>query len=375
MSTSRGAYRSGRLRRFGQGGRHPRPWSGPHASRTRVSVLVLSYNYGRYLDACVRSILDQPGVDLDVLIVDDASTDCTPDVAERLAIADHRLRWVRNETNLGMIASLNHHIGSLQGDYVIKFDADDLMARGSLARAVALLESEPGVGFVYGRPLHFEGTPPTRVKTRLRGWTVWSGEEWIARLSQRAANVISQPEVVIRRRALEEAGPWNHALPHTSDLEMWLRIARHWEVGRVDGSVQGLYREHAQSMQRTEHAGLLVDLRGRLDAFESALGGSDRPSDQVALRTLRRRLARFALSQAARAIERRRQHLVDLDALVALAADADPSCSRSRAAATLKRRRRVAESGSGHHPGLTARAALRRLDEEIARAHWIRYGL
>src|SRR5437660_6584650 len=71
----------------------------------RVTVVVPCYNYGRYLPQCLASALDQPGVDVDVVLVDDASTDGSGDVAEELAAADSRITLVRHAVNAGHIAT------------------------------------------------------------------------------------------------------------------------------------------------------------------------------------------------------------------------------------------------------------------------------
>ena len=149
---------------------------------------------------------------------------------------------------------------------------------GSLARSVALLERHPEVGFVYGLVRPFTGNEPPRMHPRtwlaVRGrprWTVWHGREWLALRYQRAVNCIRQPEVVIRTSTLRKVGVYNVALPHTSDLEMWLRLAAVSDVGHINRTVQGYYRVHPNSMMRTVNAGLLTDLIGRRDAFISAV--------------------------------------------------------------------------------------------------------
>src|SRR6267378_7316160 len=73
----------------------------------RVTVVVPCYNYGRYLPDCLGSILAQPRVDVDVVLVDDASTDGSGDVAEELAAMDRRITLVRHARNAGHIATYN----------------------------------------------------------------------------------------------------------------------------------------------------------------------------------------------------------------------------------------------------------------------------
>jgi cellulose synthase/poly-beta-1,6-N-acetylglucosamine synthase-like glycosyltransferase len=126
----------------------------PHEERL-FSVVVPCYNYGRFLEEAVRSVLDQVGVGVEVIVVDDASTDSTPEVARRLAEEDSRVRYRRNDANLGHVLTFNVGLAETVGDFVVRLDADDLIAAGAFARAAALLEAFPSVGLVYGHPRHF----------------------------------------------------------------------------------------------------------------------------------------------------------------------------------------------------------------------------
>src|SRR3954453_21056063 len=151
------------------------------APRPTVSVVIPCYKYGRYLPDCVRSVLDQEGVDARVLIIDDASPDDSAEVALRLAAEDERVEARIHEVNRGHIATYNE--GLLEwadGDYSVLLSADDLLTPGSLARAAAVLTEHPDVGFVYGHALKWtDGTPPPVPRERQTGVTVWSGPQWL----------------------------------------------------------------------------------------------------------------------------------------------------------------------------------------------------
>ena len=147
--------------------------------RPTVSVIVPCYNYGHYLADAVGSALDQDEIDVDVLIVDDASPDGSGDVAEALAAADPRVRAIRHAVNRGHIETYNEALAIIEGDYVALVSADDLLTPGALTRAASLLDAHPSVGFVYGYPVTFSDAPPVPEPRRVRSWTVWSGREWI----------------------------------------------------------------------------------------------------------------------------------------------------------------------------------------------------
>ncbi|MDB5540190.1 MAG: hypothetical protein JWQ89_1917 [Devosia sp.] len=268
-----------------------------------VRVIVPCYNYARYLPACVGSVLSQPGVEVSVLILNDASTDDSRSVADRLAAADGRIEVIHHETNQGHIATYNEGLATTRSDYVVLLSADDLLAPGALERAATLMDARPSVGLVYGHPVVFRGDgapPPTR--SGRRTWTVWRGVDWLERMCRAGSNFIYCPEVVMRTSVQHRIGYYNPRLPHTGDMEMWMRAAAVSDIGRINGVDQAFYRIHGASMQRTVHSGLLLDLKAQLDAFDSVLASSDLPEAERLLRTARRSIAVVAFHQAQRAV-------------------------------------------------------------------------
>jgi hypothetical protein len=344
--------------------------------RPAVTVVVPSYNYARYLGECADSVLSQRDVDVRLIVVDDCSTDETQEVTAALAASDDRLTIVRNEVNRGHIPSVNRGLDLVTTEYVVKLDADDLLAPGALARATALLEAYPSLSFVYGRPQHFEGSASAPGDGATRSWTIWPGADWVARCCRGAANAISQPEVVIRTSALRAIGGVAADLPHTSDLHVWVRLAAIGDVGRVNGPVQGCYRVHDASMQRTVHAGILFDLRGRRDAFDAAFAGEAGrlPAASELHAAARRKLAAKALDRACRAYDRGRTASEPVDELVDFAIDTWPAARELPEWRALKRRQAVGAGRAHRHPRFLTDAMARRAHEELSRRRWLRTG-
>jgi hypothetical protein len=341
-----------------------------------VTVLVPAYNYARYLPECAASVLTQRDVAVSMIVVDDCSSDDTPRVAAALAAADARVSVIRHEVNHGQIPSVNEAFERVRSDYVVKLDADDLLAPGALARATELLTAHPRVSFVYGRPEHFSGPAPAPPDAPARSWTIWPGREWVAARCASGSNAISQPEVVIRTAAMRAVGPVAVDLPHTFDLHLWLQLASVGEVGRVNGPAQGCYRVHDASMQRTVHAGVLFDLHERRRAFDAAFAGlaGGLPAACELHATARRRLAANALDRACRAYDRGRTGDVPVDELVAFALDAWPEARRLPEWGALERRRSVGARWAHRHPRFVAAAVARRARAERAHRRWLRTG-
>jgi glycosyltransferase involved in cell wall biosynthesis len=308
--------------------RRPRPL----LSRPTVSVVIPCYNYGNYLPDAVRSsTVHQPDVDVEVLIVDDASPDGSGDVARRLAKDDPRVSVLQHEQNMGHLQTYNDGLTQAGGQYVVLLSADDMLAQGSLGRAVALMQHDPSVGFVYGLTDKFHGQPKT-TSSRVRSWGVWSGREWYDGRLRSGTNPILSPEVVMRRDLLAALGYYDLNLPHTADLYTWMRAAQRMNVGRVNGPTQAHYRMHEQQMHWIK-IGWVNDLRERLDCLLRAI--DDDPD--AAQRTdqcrelARQAVAREALTFAMQAYDRKREEEMPVAELADLAREIWPGVTDTRA--------------------------------------------
>jgi glycosyltransferase involved in cell wall biosynthesis len=308
-----------------------------------VSVTIPCYNYGRFLAEAVSSVLDdQKGVDVRVLIIDDASTDGSADVARQIAARDPRVEAVAHPENRGHLATYNEGLDWADGDYTVVLSADDRLTPGSLRRAADLLDARPEVGFVYGHPLHYQqGAPLPVARTVAQGWSIWPGRWWLERRFRDSHSCITSPEVVTRTSLQKRVGGFDLRLPHTADIEMWLRLAAHGEVGYVRGVDQAFYRVHGENMTISRTP--LVDLRQRRLAYEVALErcADLLPDPDRLSAVVHRKIAWEALWSAARAYDRRRTQETPVDELVAFALDCWPGARNLPVYRALQLRRRI----------------------------------
>jgi glycosyltransferase involved in cell wall biosynthesis len=328
----------------GRGGQVQADPSNEERAMTSVSVVIPCYNYGHFLPDAIGSALDhQDGLDVRVLVIDDASTDGSADVAREIAAARRGVEVVAHRANRGHIATYNE--GLLEwadGDYTVLLSADDRLTPGALRRAADLLEAHPRVGFSYGHPLHVrDGTPLPPARTTVRGWSVWSGSWWLNRRFRDSHNCISSPEVVVRTSLQRQVGGYDPALPHTGDIEMWLRLAAHADVGYVRGVDQAYYRVHGNNM--TRYRTELVDLRQRRLAYESVLArcAGRLPEAARLSDVVHRRLAAEALWSAARAYDRGRTDQAPVDELISFALDCWPDAKKLPVYQGLRMRQRI----------------------------------
>ncbi|MGA7205949.1 MAG: glycosyltransferase family 2 protein [Specibacter sp.] len=240
----------------------------PAGATPVVSVVIPCYNYGHFLPDAVAGVLAQPGVDVEIIIVDDASPDGSVQVARTLAAADSRISVVAHEANQGHIATYNDGLKRVSGDYVVLLSADDILAPGALRRSAALMEAHPEVGLVYGYAPSFESEAPV-ARTRVRSWTIWEGEEWVQRICTRGTNLIVNPEAMIRRDIMDRLVGYDADHPQAADMLLWMQAAMHGAVGRVNGPDQAFYRVHGNNMHMTDFNGIVADFQGRSRVFEA----------------------------------------------------------------------------------------------------------
>jgi glycosyltransferase involved in cell wall biosynthesis len=309
-----------------------------------VSVVIPCYKYGHFLDDAVAGALDdQDGVDVRVLVIDDASPDDSADVARQIAARDPRVTVSVHATNKGHIATYNE--GLLEwadGDYCVLISADDRLAPGALRRAVDLLDANPGAGFAYGHPRHFQhGQPLPAARTKVAGWSVWPGHWWLERRFRAAHSCITSPEVVVRTSLQKRVGGYDPRLPHSGDMEMWMRLAAHADVGYLRGVDQAYYRVHRHNMMKSYTP--LVDLCQRRLAYETVLErcAGRLPDAGHMSDAVHRKLAWEALWSAARAYDRGRTGQTPVDELAAFALDCWPDANKLPMYWALRMRKRI----------------------------------
>jgi glycosyltransferase involved in cell wall biosynthesis len=345
---------------------------------SRVDVVIPCYNYGRFLTECVSSVIDdQPGSDVRVLIIDDASRDDSAEVASKLAASSSRVEVVVHPANKGPIPTYNE--GLLEwanGDYCVLLSADDKLAPGALRRATDFLDEHPGVGFVYGARVRFSGDEdePPRARLTARLQRVFPGHRWLERRFREPVNRIASPEVVVRTSLHHQVGGYDPRLPHTGDAELWMRLAAHADVGYV-GADQAFYRRHGSNMSHGLEDYVLRFRQWRA-AYEAVLERCDAvlPDAARLSRSAHRLLAHEALWVAVRAYDRRRTDWVPVEELVKFAFDCWPDTASLGIYHTLQLRRAIGPRITPYLQPLVWSAVMREVRDGYRRSSWTRQG-
>ncbi|TDT39479.1 glycosyltransferase involved in cell wall biosynthesis [Halospina denitrificans] len=190
-----------------------------------VSVVVATYNTADYVPDAVASVLAQTWQNLEVIIVDDGSTDDTQAVLQD-SISDPRVHYIKTE-NRGQPRAKNRGIHESKGEFVAFCDADDLWRSNKLELQIPEFEN-PRVGVVYTDVSYLDENSIALDKkqpyTRHSGWVT---HELAIR------NFVPFGTAVIRRSCIEQDGMFDEALPMGIDWDLWLRYSVKWEFRHI----------------------------------------------------------------------------------------------------------------------------------------------
>lgn len=335
--------------------------------------MVPSYNYARYLTACVESAASQP--EADVVVVDNGSTDESPMIGERLAEHHDNVRFVSYERNEGIIASFTRCRDEIRADYAMLLCADDLLTPFALGRAVRQLDAHPRVGLLYGSAVDFSDPTeshlaelPSEEGTAI----VHDGGSWVGRLCRTGLNPIRTPEAIVRSSVFADAGPYEPACRYTSDLNMWLRIAARSDVLYLRGPVQALFRQHGNNEGLAFPHNSVAEIEQRWTAFERFFATLDNDPRRAKWEAdARMRLADEARYSASRVFVGSSPG--DADDLLEVADRLDPANATERAGWML--RRSLGPGRSHWWPGFQVRPVVHRARRKRAEQRRDRVGI
>jgi glycosyltransferase involved in cell wall biosynthesis len=234
-----------------------------------VDVLIPSYQYASYLRECAMSVLNQQVTNLRLLIIDNASTDGSQEIAEDIAAADSRVTLVINEENKGFHDSFNRAIDWASADYFVILCADDLLSAGALSLGTAFLDAHPDVAFLYGVEARLTDglLDPGRCDAPTTRFNVVKGTEFIRRTCRDSFCDIGSAAVIMRTAAQKAAGHVRPSL-RTSDFEMFLRLSMVGDVASTN-RVLGIRRIHEAAMSTPFNERRVLDFKDHEAAFAS----------------------------------------------------------------------------------------------------------
>lgn len=217
---------------------------GSTAGDPLVSVVIPTFNRSDLLPDAIDSVVDQTYRNWELIIVDDGSTDDTEQVVN--SYSDSRVRYTENTGSKGPGGARNTGVRKAKGGYIAFLDSDDVWTSGKLRAQVDCMEANPRTGLVAGRciyvddelePTGYESPSPKEIPY----------EEICVSTSVPG----SSSNVLVRRRAFEDAGGFDPELLRGEDRDLWIRISRHWKVYCVD-EVTAKIRVHDEERQHRD---------------------------------------------------------------------------------------------------------------------------
>jgi len=204
----------------------------------KVTVLLAVHNGEPYIGEAVQSVLDQTFTDFELLLVDDASTDDTVGIVERLG--DDRVRILRNESNRGQVPSLNRGLSEARGEYVARLDADDACLPTRLERQVEVLDADPRVGLVgtWMDAVDDRGRLLGRLQKALDDYVDFLYHTLIMRV------YVSHPSAMYRREPVLRLGCYDEATGPAEDKDLWRKLALERYEARIVPEALVRYRLH-----------------------------------------------------------------------------------------------------------------------------------
>ena len=237
-----------------------------------VDVFIPSYQYGTYLAECVASVLRQRVPRLRLLIIDNASTDGSQEIARDIAAKDDRVTVFLNDENRGWHDSFNRAIDWASSDYFMILCADDVLPTGALNLEMAFLDQHPEVAFAYGVEARLADglLDPGRCDAERTRWNIVKGTDFIKRTCFDSFCDVGSAAWLIRTSALKQAGEGGHyrSTLRTADFEMYMRLAMVGDVASTN-RVTGIRRIHDAEMSALYNKRRVLDFSDHEVGFDS----------------------------------------------------------------------------------------------------------
>jgi glycosyltransferase involved in cell wall biosynthesis len=208
-----------------------------------LSVVIPTYNRAGTLQNTMLSVLNQSFTNIELIIVDDASTDETEEIVR--SIYDDRVKYIKLEINSGPSAARNAGIKAASGSFIAFQDSDDIWLEEKLMKQMARLQSDESLGMVYtGYRLIFDNNselymPPAFMDNKLKEGYIFE--------SLLKGNKIGTPTMLIKRIILDEIGGFDIKLKAYEDWDLSIRIAKQYKIGFVNDYMVNAY-SHANGV-------------------------------------------------------------------------------------------------------------------------------
>ena len=214
----------------------------------KISIVITAFNYGKYVGKAIESVLSQDYPDFELLVLNNASEDNTHEVISRY-VADPRLHYVINETNIGAAANTVKGFELATGEFLIFLSADDYFLPGALSRLAAELIQHPELGFVYARYVFINDEGRLLDMVSHPGWEPFDHREHPDELGRLLAYdcYVATVTTLFRRSVFEQSGFFDLSF-RVGDYELFLRFASHGAPSKFLNIALAAFRVHGKQL-------------------------------------------------------------------------------------------------------------------------------
>jgi len=232
---------------------------------SKVSICIPTYNGAKYLEACLDSVLNQTYQDIEILVIDDQSTDNTIEIIENYAETDKRIVLIKNQLNLGLVGNWLKCIELSTGVWIKFLFQDDLLAPTCVSRLVTAGEASDCPIVFSKREILYETGSNLEVLNFLRNVPSWESVfgsiSFIppnrvseTAINYMALNIFGEPtSVLLRRDCFDNFGVFNPYLRQRCDYEYWIRVGSNTGIALVMDTLAS-FRLHSESTTSNNHA-------------------------------------------------------------------------------------------------------------------------
>ncbi len=218
----------------------------------RTSVIIPTYNRSRWLSDAIESVLAQTYPDVEIIVVNDGSTDNTEEILEPYM---DKITYIYQE-NGGQGTAVNAGIKAATGEYIGRVDNDDLFAPEKVERQVEVFRQNPQLGLVASYTYVIDGEGDIKATREVPDFSKHG-----AFLSLLQHCIFCQPTVIVRKECYDTVGPYKNIF--AEDYEMWIRIARHYPADVIREPLT-MYRRHDENLSGQDR---LTEKNAEISAF------------------------------------------------------------------------------------------------------------
>jgi len=222
----------------------------------KVSVVIPTYNHARYLPYALDSVIKQSHANLEVIVIDDGSTDGTFKVVKPYR---SKINYIY-KANGGTPSALNLGLSVATGKYICWLSADDALLEDKVSKQVRVMESDPSLGFSYTSFIVIDANGTKQYDVNSAYYP--NKQEMVTKLMKGC--FINGSSVMMTSTALKIVGYFDEGLPQAHDYDLWFRFLRHYSCGFLAEPLLA-YRWHGENMSQNpdEACSVIVQERAK----------------------------------------------------------------------------------------------------------------